>query len=100
MPEKRKEVKTRHDCGLEALDDCESDFRHIPSDETLPPCKYCLRNTNPAKNSKMLGDFWDEMWILESDKTPTIENPDPIEQSLLKLLHGIVNAQGGEKVAQ
>ena len=48
----------------------------------------------------MLGDFWDEMWILESDKTPTIENPDPIEQSLLKLLHGIVNAQGGGKVAQ
>jgi hypothetical protein len=41
----------------------------------------------------MLADFYDEMWILESDRTPTIEDADPQEQSLLKLLHGIVNAQ-------
>jgi hypothetical protein len=93
MPEKRKEAKTCHACGLESLDDCETDFRHIPSDENLAPCKYCVRNPKPSKDAKMCTDFHDEMWILESDKTPTIEDADPIQQVLLKLLHGIVNVE-------
>jgi hypothetical protein len=94
MPEKRKETRNCHDCGLEAFDSCEESLEHIPFDESLPPCKYCLRNPNPAKDAKMLTDFWDEMWFLESDKSPALEDPNKAQRILLELLHGVVQAGG------
>ena len=88
MPEKKKEVKSCHDCGLEAIDDCETEKRHIPYDETLPPCRFCVRNSAKPLRA-VTTDFYDEMWILESDKTPIIEDPDPHERELLRYLHEI-----------
>jgi hypothetical protein len=96
MPEKKKEVQSCHLCGVEAIDECEMHEGHIPFDETLPPCVYCVRNAS-KRDAPVRMDFYDKMWTLESDRTPILEDPDPQEQKLLKTLHAIVN--GGEKVA-
>jgi len=90
MPKNRKEAKNCHDCGLEAIDECESGKGHIPADETLLPCVYCVRNLT-ERETPMRFDFWDEQWTRLADRTPIIENPDPVEQNLLRTLHNFVN---------
>jgi hypothetical protein len=80
--------KTCHDCGLEAVDDCEVHNKHIPFDEQKIPCRFCKRNPKPERP---VTDFYSETWTLLSDGTPTIEDPDPHEQTLLKFLHEVVD---------
>lgn len=94
MPEKRKEPRTCHDCGLEDLDSCEDQKpkKHLPDNENLAPCVYCVRN--PKKCEELfVADFYCEMWTRSGDKeyTPIIEDPDPDEQELLRVLHLIIN---------
>lgn len=96
MPENRKEAKSCHDCGLESLGDCENRNKHIPVDENSPPCKFCTRNRKkPEGVSLFISDFYSEAWTLsegsDSHWSPLIEDPDPQEQALLKLLQGVVN---------
>jgi hypothetical protein len=94
LPETRKEAKTCRDCGLEAIDDCESQNIHIPDDENSAPCKFCTRNR--YNRSKVVADFYDEVWTRDSDRAPIIEDADePHERLLLRILHGIT--EGGEK---
>jgi hypothetical protein len=88
-PEKLKEVKTCHDCGLEAFDECESEKRHIPADENLAPCKFCSRN--PVKVGWY--DFYEEQWTLDTARNPILEDPDPHAVTLLKTLHQILQKQ-------
>jgi hypothetical protein len=96
LRENEKEAKSCHQCGLEAIDDCETENKHIPFSETLPPCRFCVRNRKRPKVS-MIADFWDEMWTLDTDKTPIIEDSDPHDQNLLKLLHDII---GGGRIGK
>jgi hypothetical protein len=99
MPENQKEWKHCHDCGLEAIDDCVSANKHIPDDENFAPCVYCVRNRLDHKPTNWRADFHDEMWIRESDCSPTIQDVGPHEQSLLRTLH-IILTEGSEKVAE
>jgi len=84
----QKEPLTCHNCGLEAIDECETGQGHFPFDESALPCRYCKRNPKPQR---VVTDFYSETWTLLSDKTPTIEDPDPHEQQLLRFLHEIVD---------
>jgi hypothetical protein len=94
LAEKQKELKTCHQCGLEAIDDCVTENKHIPFDENLAPCKFCTRNPTPPK-STVVADFYDEMWTLDTDKTPIIEDADdPHERLLLKMLHDLTEGGG------
>jgi len=85
MPKNRKEAKNCHDCGLEALDECESGFGHIPSDEAQLPCSVCLRNPK-KKVGHFREDFHSEQWTVESNGTAIFEDPTPHEMELLKSL--------------
>jgi hypothetical protein len=96
MPENEKEPKSCHLCGVEAIDECVSEKKHIPFDETLAPCLYCVRNVS-KRDANVRADFYDEEWTLDVDRSPILEDPDPQEQKLLRTLHAIVN--GGEKIA-
>ena len=96
MPENEKEPKSCHNCGVEAIDECVGEKRHLPFDETLPPCVYCVRNAS-KRDAPVRMDFYDEIWTLDTDRSPILEDPDPRERKFLKTLHAIVN--GGEKVA-
>jgi hypothetical protein len=88
LAEKQKELKTCHQCGLEAIDDCVTENKHISYSENLAPCKFCVRNPNrPMWNQ--VSDFWDKMWTLDTDRTPIIEDPDRHERNLLLALHKI-----------
>jgi hypothetical protein len=93
LTEKRKEPKSCHDCGLEAIDECESEKQHIPFDENLAPCLYCVRNVT-ERDAPVRADFYNEQWTLDVDRSPILEDPDPTEQKLLRTLHIIVN--GGD----
>jgi hypothetical protein len=86
LAEKQKELKSCHQCGLEAIDDCESWNKHIPYGENLAPCKFCVRNCQRIKIPWVM-DFYDKMWTLDTDRTPIIEDPDRHERNLLLLLH-------------
>jgi hypothetical protein len=102
MPEIRREVKSCHRCGVEAIDNCVAENKHIPFSETLPPCKFCVRNKNRPKVS-VIADFYDKMWTLDTDRTPIIEDPDVKERSLLKILHAMTTGErfyGGEQLAK
>jgi hypothetical protein len=59
---------------------------HIPADENLVPCCYCLRNTNKAKVAA-IADFYDEQWCRDANKNPILEDPDPDQQKLVRFLH-------------
>ena len=89
MPEKRKEPRNCHNCGLESLDDCESRHIHIPDDEKLAPCKFCCRSKYSPRyaENRELSDFYSQMWTRDEERDPLLEDPDPHEQSLLKMLH-------------
>jgi len=101
LAKKRKEARTCHDCGLEAIDDCEGEKRHIPSDETLLPCSCCVRNPEKHRLKTLWrADFYSETWTRESDKTPVIEDPNPHECELLRTLHLIINEEGQKKVEE
>lgn len=96
MAEKQKEPKNCHQCGLEAIDECQSENKHIPYGENLAPCKFCFRNANGPKVSAV-ADFYDEMWTLDTDRTPIIEDPDSHDQTLLELLQKM---EGGEGIGK
>lgn len=104
MPENEKELKNCHECGLEAIDDCETQNIHIPADENSAPCCHCIRNTQRHKPKKVWGahhlqgrpysepDFFDEQWTRDSQKNPIIEDiTTPHERFLLQYLHGLMN---------
>lgn len=104
MPENKKELKNCHECGLEAIDDCETRNIHIPADENSAPCCYCVRNLERHKLKKVWGaprvrgrrysepDFFDEQWTRDAQKKPIIEDtPTPRERTLLQCLHGLTN---------
>ena len=97
MPENRKEAKSCHQCGFEAIDYCEMRKGHIPADENLAPCRFCTRNRNRPKVN-VIADFYSETWTLDTEKTPIIEDPDQHERELLKILHAFMN--GGEIYAK
>jgi hypothetical protein len=97
LPEKQEAVKSCHDCGVEAIDECVSENKHIPFDETLPPCVCCVRNT-AERDANVRADFYDEIWTLDVDRSPILEDPDLQGQKLLKTLHAIMN--GGEKLGR
>jgi hypothetical protein len=89
MPRNQKELRNCHECGLEAFDECESQNKHVPADETLAPCKFCSRN--PAAVGWY--DFYEEQWTLDTVGNPIIEDPDPHAVTLLKTLHGIIQGE-------
>jgi hypothetical protein len=103
MPEKRKYPKSCHECGVEAIDACETRGEHLPFDENLAPCRFCARNRKKPKDVNIVADFHSETWTLDAEKTPMIEDPDPHEQQLLKILHAIITGErlyGGEIYAK
>jgi hypothetical protein len=89
MPKNEKELRSCHDCGLEAFDDCETSKSHVPADETMAPCKFCSRNP------KRVGwyDFYEEQWTLDVKGNAIIEDPDPHAVTLLKTLHQILQKE-------
>lgn len=98
MPEKLKAVKNCHLCGLEAIDNCQTQNKHIPDDETLTPCVFCVRNPL-TKLTKWRLDAYSQVWYREADKNPRIDDPDPHERSILTLLNLITN-EVSEKLAE
>jgi hypothetical protein len=96
MPKIKKEPKTCHDCGLEAIDECEMHEGHVPYNEILPPCVFCTRNTS-ERNIQVRTDFYREQWTLDAYRSPILEDATPQDVRLLKLLHILIN--GGERVA-
>ena len=99
MPKKEKETRTCHECGLEDWNACEdtTPSRHLPDNENLAPCRFCLRNPKRPQN-RWTVNLYCETWTRSGDKdfTAEISDPDPHEQALLRTLHLIVN----ESVAQ
>lgn len=86
---KRKELSC-HDCGLEAVDDCESKpFVHRSSRPERTPCVYCIRN--PEKVGWY--DFFHEQWTVNSEGTPIFDDTDPHGVTLLRTLRGIVQRE-------
>jgi hypothetical protein len=89
-----KEPKTCHECGLEDYDACEDTkpSTHMPDNENLAPCKYCVRNPKRPQQ-RWLADFHCEMWTRSGDAeyTPEISDPDPNERALLRTLHFFIN---------
>jgi hypothetical protein len=79
----QKQPKTCHDCGLEAIDECETGQGHFPYDQNAPPCKFCERN---FKTENIVTDFYSENWTLASDKTPMFDDLTPRDKALLGLL--------------
>jgi len=71
------------ECGLSNADN-----EKKPADAKMVPCRFCKRN---PKAEARITDFHSETWTLLSDNTPTIEDPDPHEQALLRVLHDVVN---------
>lgn len=76
-------AKTCEGCGLS-----NADYEKKPADPIGLPCRFCRRN---AKAVKPVTDFHSETWFLTSNNTPSIEDPDPHEQNILRFLHQIVN---------
>lgn len=95
MAKIQKQGKNCHECGLEAIDPCETGKGHIHDDENLAPCVYCVRNRLEHTRTNCRADFYSETWTGESDKTPIMQDPDPHEQTLLRTLH---NHNGGEVI--
>jgi|GEM_PF-5141256 len=95
MPENRKEPKNCHECGLEAIDDCETRNVHIPADENSGPCLYCVRNPERHKLKTLWrADFFDEQWTRDAQKNPIIEDTTtPHERFLLRCLHGLMRGE-------
>jgi hypothetical protein len=91
--------KTCHDCGLEAIDPCETGKGHIPDDENLAPCVYCTRNYLDHTPTNWRADFHDPNWIRKSDRSPTIQDLIPHSCGLLQTLRLIQNEES-EKLAQ
>lgn len=79
----QKQPKTCHDCGLEAIDECEGDRQHLPFDEDKAPCKYCERN---LKSENIASDFFSENWILNANQKPIFDDPTKRDEALLDLL--------------
>lgn len=80
---KEKPKLTCHNCGLEDLIACENNKAHRSSTPDKLPCRYCERN--PEVDEEVF-DFFSETWILESDKTASIEDPDKHERMLLNIV--------------
>jgi hypothetical protein len=85
-----KEPKTCHQCELEAIDDCQTENKHIPDDENLLPCVCCVRNYLNHKPTNWRADFYAQTWYSEADKSAAIDDPDPHEKTLLETLHLII----------
>jgi hypothetical protein len=81
-PQKEKPKLSCHDCGLEDINAC-LDGKHQSATPCALPCAYCERN--PEVDEEVF-DFFSETWILESDKTATIEDPDAHERMLLNIM--------------
>jgi len=83
----KKEPLTCHDCGLEAIDKCEGGQRHLSSRPEDYPCRYCERN---REKDEPVFDFFSETWTLEQHTDgkfyPLIEDPDPHERLLLRVM--------------
>jgi len=77
-----------HNCGLEAVDDCETEGKHIPATPDKPPCRFCERNREADGE---VFDFHSETWVLEQVSygmfEATIEDPNKHEQLLLNVAH-------------
>jgi len=80
---REKEPKTCHDCGLEAIDECESGKGHIPFDEHRAPCKFCERNYG---TEDIMTDFYSENWTLDDKGKPMFDDPTMRDRALLRLL--------------
>lgn len=78
--------KTCHDCGLEAIDNCETENVHIPFDESKFPCLVCQRNSKTKIN---FADFFSENWCLDENNDAIIEDPNKRDLKLLRLLRDI-----------
>ena len=98
MPETRKEARNCHNCGLEDFDACdvkENPIHRPALEKDEVPCSACARNPEIIGNRF---DFYDEQWTREFTTKKGvgkcfIEDPDPHEVSLLKLLHRTVNGE-------
>lgn len=71
------------ECGLSNADN-----EKKPANPKMLPCKFCTRN---IKGKARITDFHSETWALDSDNEAIIEQPDPHECNLLRILHEIVN---------
>jgi len=81
---KRKErKKTCNECGLS---NANSETR--PANPYKTPCQFCNRNANAQAH---IADFHSETWALDSHNNAIIEQPDPHECNLLRILHEIIN---------
>jgi hypothetical protein len=79
----QKQPKTCHNCGLEAIDDCDNNGQHIPSDGERAPCKFCERNLT---SETIASDFWNENWILDANGNAKFDDIGKVEEALLDLL--------------
>jgi hypothetical protein len=89
LPEKKKEAKSCHECGLEDINTCEFEFTHRSSRPSQTPCVFCLRN--PEKVGWY--DFYHEQWTLNTRDDAILEDPTPSDVSMLQVLRDIVQKE-------
>jgi hypothetical protein len=93
MAKKIIQARNCHECGFEAIDDCENEKIHRSSRETQLLCSVCVRN--PEKKTlttNWRADFFHEQWRLDSKGQPGFDDPelDLRAHELLQTLHLIV----------
>ena len=87
---KSRKKQTCHDCGAEAIDECETIKAHIPAYPTSLPCRICLRNPESVGWYDMFSKNWTFIMLGEGKVEPLIEDPTNREKRMLDVVQRVV----------
>jgi len=79
-----------HNCGAEAIDDCETSKLCQPAYPTNLPCRICINNSKTAGWYNMFSENWTFEMLGEGKVEPLIEDPTKQEQKLLDIIASVV----------
>ena len=88
MVKSRKKLNC-HNCGAEAIDECETIKAHIPAYPTSLPCRICLRNPESVGWYDMYSENWTFIMLGGGKAEPLIEDPTKHEQKLLDVVERV-----------
>ena len=93
---KSRKKQTCHDCGAEAIDECEGAKEvhrpaiHLSAYPTLLPCRICLRNPESVGWYDMFSENWTFTMLGGGKVESLIEDPTKHEQKLLDVVERVV----------
>ena len=88
MVKSRKKLNC-HDCGAEAIDECETIKAHIPAYPTLLPCRICLRNPESVGWYDMFSENWTFIMLGGGKVEPLMEDPTNREKRMLDIVERV-----------